>query len=598
MNKNGNSIKARLYLIALLQCGLIVIFWLYLTISEAMMLLGNTSSQAYQNGEKVLTQLENDLAVLSRVTLFPTNQSLFANDDTLCSVLRKGSILENHTFGFAFYNQAQTQLNYSPVDFVAIYDLEGNGVYLTAKDAVHHSCTIRQNADWYDSMFTKPLGAVSILKPDEFVSSGIAEKDGISICVARNLADPYHYRTIGLCLAGRDVTNIIQGMSFEHGLPAQEYAVYHDGKLLLTNMDDPSMPAYHEEPEGHIRLDIQKPGVEHSIFHGSSTAIVIRTPFSSIFRQLIPARILLIAAWAGILALISLTMFWVIRNIQTPLKTLVATCNAFETNYVPSLPPLPLPLELNEVFLSFNHMSDRINTLIHEGLMKDLEKQETELQLLRTQINPHYLYNTLEVMHLAAYKNKDFHVAEMAELLGKNLQYGLRGTTKEVTLREELEQLDVYLSILSHQYRDRISFNKALDKELLDCRTIKLLFQPMVENSILHGLGDTRQHMVIDILGYRKDSRMILCVSDNGCGMPPEELKKIQQELLNPASQAIGIRNVSRRIQLTYGPEYGLSIDSIQGQGSTVIVTLPCLHFDTCQSQEKGDTEHVSDLID
>ena len=120
----------------------------------------------------------------------------------------------------------------------------------------------------------------------------------------------------------------------------------------------------------------------------------------------------------------------------------------------------------------------------------------------------------------------------------------------------------------------------------------------MVENSILHGLGDTRQHMVIDILGYRKDSRMILCVSDNGCGMPPEELKKIQQELLNPASQAIGIRNVSRRIQLTYGPEYGLSIDSIQGQGSTVIVTLPCLHFDTCQSQEKGDTEHVSDLID
>ena len=67
---------------------------------------------------------------------------------------------------------------------------------------------------------------------------------------------------------------------------------------------------------------------------------------------------------------------------------------------------------------------------------------------------------------------------------------------------------------------------------------------------------------------------------------------------MNPASQAIGIRNVSRRIQLTYGPEYGLSIDSIQGQGSTVIVTLPWLHFDTCQSQEKGDMEHVSDLID
>ena len=107
----------------------------------------------------------------------------------------------------------------------------------------------------------------------------------------------------------------------------------------------------------------------------------------------------------------------------------ITTCNAFETDYVPTLPALSLPLEFHEVLLSFNHMSDKINTLIHEILIKDLEKRETELQLLRTQINPHYLYNTLEVIHLAAYKNNDLQVAAMAELLGKNLQYGLRGTT-------------------------------------------------------------------------------------------------------------------------------------------------------------------------
>ncbi len=595
MNKNGTSIKARLYLIALLQCAVVVIFWLYLTISEAMMLINNTASQAYQNGEKILTQLENDLAVLSRVTLFPTNQSLFANDDTLCSVLRKGSILGNHTFGFTFFNHAQTQMNNSPMDFVAIYDMEGNGVYLTKKDAVYHSCTIRQNADWYDNMLSSSLGAASILKPDEFVYSGIGEKDGISVCVVRNLADPYHYRTIGLCVAGKDINSITQGITFEHGLPAQEYAIYYNGKLLLTNMDEPSMPAYHEKPKGQVRLNLDKPGIEHSVFHGKNTAIVIRTPFSSIFRHLLPARILVIAAWAGILALILLTMLRVIRNIHIPLNTLVATCNAFENNYVPALPVLPLPFEFNEVFVSFNHMSDRINTLIHEVLMKDLEKQETELQLLRTQINPHYLYNTLEVMHLAAYKNGDLQVADMAELLGKNLQYGLRGTTKEVTLRQELEQLDVYLSILSYQFKGRILFNKAIEPELLDCRTIKLIFQPMVENSVLHGLDNTKYRMSIDILGYKKGSQMILCVSDDGCGMPPQELEKVQRELLNPESQAIGIRNVSRRIQLTYGPEYGLTIDSVQGQGSTVIVKLPCLPFNL--PDEKGDVEYVSDTV-
>lgn len=88
---------------------------------------------------------------------------------------------------------------------------------------------------------------------------------------------------------------------------------------------------------------------------------------------------------------------------------------------------------------------------------------------------------------------------------------------------------------------------------------------------------------MIDILGYKKGSKIILCVSDNGCGMNQEELKKLQQELSNPNSQSIGIRNVSRRIQLTYGPEYGLSIDSIKDLGSTIIITMPYLPFDTLQ---------------
>lgn len=233
--------------------------------------------------------------------------------------------------------------------------------------------------------------------------------------------------------------------------------------------------------------------------------------------------------------------------------------------------------------LKCQHMSDKINTLIHEILLKDLEKRETELQLLRTQINPHYLYNTLEVIHLAAYKNNDLQVAAMAELLGKNLQYGLRGTTEEVSLQEELRQLDIYLSILSYQYADNIIFNKVIDPSLLNCRTIKLLFQPMIENSILHGFDSSKSKIMIDILGYKKDSKIILCVSDNGCGMNQEELKKLQQELSNPNSQSIGIRNVSRRIQLTYGSEYGLSIDSIKDQGSTIIITMPYLPFDTLQ---------------
>ncbi len=585
MFKNTNSIKNQLYRLAILQCLLVIVFWLYLIISKTMSLLNTVNYQISQNSEKILTQLDNDLSVLSRTTLFPVNRSLFANNDSLCSGLRKGSILGNHTFEFEFFTQAQTQLNNSSVDFVAIYDQSGNGVFLTKKSTLSHTCTIRQNADWYTSTLQDHLGSSLVLGPNDFLNSGIAEKDSVSVCVARNLMDPYHYRTIGVCVAGIDVNNIIRDTFPENNLTNQEFVIYYKGKLLFTNMNThiSPLPEYQGKMRKQFYFTLKGSGIEHCLFHGDGTAIIIRTPFSSLFHQFLPAQLLIIMLWTGILIFISQTMFRISRNIQVFLKTLITTCNAFETDYVPTLPALSLPLEFHEVLLSFNHMSDKINTLIHEILLKDLEKRETELQLLRTQINPHYLYNTLEVIHLAAYKNNDLQVAAMAELLGKNLQYGLRGTTEEVSLQEELRQLDIYLSILSYQYADNIIFNKVIDPSLLNCRTIKLLFQPMIENSILHGFDSSKSKIMIDILGYKKDSKIILCVSDNGCGMNQEELKKLQQELSNPNSQSIGIRNVSRRIQLTYGSEYGLSIDSIKDQGSTIIITMPYLPFDTLQ---------------
>lgn len=122
--------------------------------------------------------------------------------------------------------------------------------------------------------------------------------------------------------------------------------------------------------------------------------------------------------------------------------------------------------------------------MIHEVFVKQQEKQETELQLLRTQINPHYLYNTLEIMHMKAYMCQDYETATMAELLGQNLQYGLRNTTKEVPLEEEIHQLNIYRAILAYQYNERIQFNICIDRELYSCHVLKLVFQPIVENAV------------------------------------------------------------------------------------------------------------------
>ena len=510
MRKKQDSIKRRLCRIAVLQCTLVIFFWLYMTISEATILIRETASEIYQSEEKVLTELENQISTLARVTLFPTNQALFANNDTLYTHLRDGSVQNDFAFGSEFFDQALTQLKNEAVDFVALYDVEGNGVYLSKTDDIYYECTIRQDAAWYREVLSGPKGKVSVLNQETFVGSGIVEKDRRSICAARNLVDSTTYKTIGVCVAGSNVDRIVNATALGSDEMEQEYAVFYQEQLLFGNTEKLILKEYSQKPIQKIYWNLQELSLEYSMFHEDNLAIIVQIPFFSIFHYMMPLQIFGIILLVLILILITLIIFKIIASIKNPLNQLVKACNTFESSYVPTLPDIELPKEFREVFLSFNSMSDKINTVIHEVLMKDLEKRKLELQLLRTQINPHYLYNTLEMMHMTAYTNGDFGVAEMAELLGRNLQYGLRETTKEVSLKEELEQLDVYLKIIFYRFKDSVTVHKMIDPELLRYKTIKLLFQPMIENSVFHGIKSSEQHLTIDILGYKQENKIVL----------------------------------------------------------------------------------------
>ncbi|WP_180994840.1 histidine kinase [Clostridium sp. chh4-2] len=260
-------------------------------------------------------------------------------------------------------------------------------------------------------------------------------------------------------------------------------------------------------------------------------------------------------------------------------------CNCFELDHATKLSCENLPQELQTLFASFNRMSERISFLVHEVFMKQKAQQETELQLLRTQINPHYLYNTLEIMHMKAYSHGDYDVSAMAELLGQNLQYGLRNTTKEVLLKEEISQLNIYLSILSYQFKDRIRTNICIEEELMECRVIKLLFQPVIENAVIHGITSNDQILSIDILGYRSENTILIQISDDGCGMTEKQLEALKNDMESSGSNGIGLRNVFRRIQLNYGPEYTLEVNSKYGLGTTITLHLPWQPADTQEEE-------------
>ena len=277
-----------------------------------------------------------------------------------------------------------------------------------------------------------------------------------------------------------------------------------------------------------------------------------------------------------VLCLFVVIIWRLLDAILHPLRSLTGALDAATGSFFPTIAQEDLPAELEPLFDAYNRMSVRIDHLINEGLRKDVANREIELQLLRTQINPHYLYNTLECIHMRAYVNHDYEVARMAELLGGNLQYGLRATNAKVPLHMEFEKAGEYMTLVGYHYSERVRLVCHLDDSIRDCMVIKLLLQPLIENAIQHGLTPERP-LTIEVLGYPADEEHIcLQVSDDGEGMSAEACEALIHRLdAETGEGAIGLRNVHRRLRLRYGTDYGVQIRSIPHQSTVVTLTLP-----------------------
>lgn len=221
------------------------------------------------------------------------------------------------------------------------------------------------------------------------------------------------------------------------------------------------------------------------------------------------------------------------------------------------------------VITSYGRMADRI-------YQQTIAEKDLTLQMLRAQINPHFLYNTLDSMRMASAKSGYSHLAVMCELLAKILRYGVTDSNHLVTVKEELDHLDEYIQLIKLRYPS-INIYTCIDPSVKDYPMIKLLLQPLVENSITHGIQTDTSDGAIQIWGYQKDEQLIFTVSDNGSGMPEDQLLLLRDYLddKNTAFKSIGLKNIKKRVQLYYGDKADFSIDSILYQGTTVTVTLP-----------------------
>lgn len=237
--------------------------------------------------------------------------------------------------------------------------------------------------------------------------------------------------------------------------------------------------------------------------------------------------------------------------------------------------------EIGQLGESYNTMIDKISELINTVQTQEKSKRKAEIEILEAQIKPHFLYNTLDTIQWMAQEHDAQDVVDLVDSLTNMLRIGLSKGSQTLTVRMEIKHVESYLMIQKTRYEDKLNYTIQVEESLMNCRMIKLILQPLVENAIYHGIKEKRGQGQIQILGRLENGMIHFQVIDNGIGMTSEKLEQINQLLkednLQPNEIGYGIFNVNTKIKLNFGDEYGLSFQSVYGQGTTVDVWCPVL---------------------
>ena len=213
---------------------------------------------------------------------------------------------------------------------------------------------------------------------------------------------------------------------------------------------------------------------------------------------------------------------------------------------------------------------------IHAERLKSSQK-DAEFKMLTSQINPHFLYNTLETIRMKARINKQYEIEELVKMLGKILRSSIQAGSKDMTIREEVELAEYYLKIQQYRFGERIQYQIYVEEGTERQKILPLLIQPLVENCIIHGLEGSEDVGHIDICVKRSGQNVVITVTDDGAGICGEKIAEIRRELAGNRTKGehIGICNVNQRVRLRYGEEYGVTVESICGEYTRVEITLP-----------------------
>ena len=294
---------------------------------------------------------------------------------------------------------------------------------------------------------------------------------------------------------------------------------------------------------------------------------------------LLVASILLLAV-IGISSIIS-------REITKPIRSLRDSMRKVQNGQFDTHVEVITENESGSLGRSFNLMTSEIQALMEQNVYEQKQKRKSELKALQAQINPHFLYNTLDSIIWMSEAGENDEVVEMTSALARLLRQSISNDKEEVELEKEIEYVKNYLTIQKMRYKDKLEFFIYVDPRVAHVPIIKLVLQPLVENAIYHGIKYKETKGNLKIYARPVDGRVEIVVADDGIGMDEDVMEHIFDEHRKEQKRnGVGVPNVQKRLKLQYGSEYGIRYESVKGAGTKAVITIP---VDGGRTDEKMD---------
>lgn len=294
---------------------------------------------------------------------------------------------------------------------------------------------------------------------------------------------------------------------------------------------------------------------------------------------LLVASILLLAV-IGISSIIS-------REITKPIRSLRDSMRKVQNGQFDTHVEVITENEIGSLGRSFNLMTSEIQALMEQNVYEQKQKRKSELKALQAQINPHFLYNSLDSIIWMSEAGENDEVVEMTSALARLLRQSISNDQEEVELEKEIEYVKNYLTIQKMRYKDKLEFFIYVDPRVAHVPIIKLVLQPLVENAIYHGIKYKETKGNLKIYARPVDGRVEIVVADDGIGMDEDVMEHIFDEHRKEQKRnGVGVPNVQKRLKLQYGSEYGIRYESVKGAGTKAVITIP---VDGGRTDEKMD---------